>query len=141
MGQPQNSKQPQHWALACKQCLFFSLLWFFSTPHLIDHYLFDDSIAATQKEFTVYSVQQNPSFSFCSQTASQKLKATYKFVAAFSYLLRFHTASLKLLLTSLESGSRTFSKVSKFLILRYLFTSIFFIISTFVPCFSVLRQN
>lgn len=119
--QSQNCRQPQRWAPACEQGLCFALFF----PNVfIDHYLFDTTLQPPIRIFFPVIVQQT--FSFCSQTAPQKLESTPKFVYPFAYMFfKFHTASLKLLLLIRFKFQDFFSKLSWFLILIYVFTNIF----------------
>lgn len=101
-----------------------------------DHYLLDNSISNTLDEFCSPFCATKPLFYFHSQTASPKLKATPKFVGPFSYLFEIShciiEASSDLIRVRFQYF---FSKMSRFFILRHLFTDIFFHDLYFCPIF------
>lgn len=110
LGQSEKCRQPQHWAPACEQGLSFTQCSVSSPMSLLITIFLMIPLQSSTRNFFLVIVQQT--FSFFSQTASQKLESTPKVVYPFAYMFfKFHTASLKLLLqvTRLDLSSKTFS--------------------------------
>lgn len=105
LGQSQNCRQPQHRAPACEQGLFCSMLCFF--PNVFkDHYLFDDPIAVTYKEFFPCYCPTNLQFLLPGSFPKVSLlpKLFIFLLTWFSNFTLHHWSSY----CSLDSSSKTF---------------------------------